>query len=208
MIDVDGQISAVHRRLGTRVLEAGEARVMTISQSYDAEIEDVWDACTDPERIPRWFLPVTGDFRVGGKYALEGNATGTIERCEPPKLLAATWEFGGEVSWIEVVLSSDSADRTTFRLEHVAHVDDTRWAEFGPGATGVGWDLSLMALGLHLGSGESVDPQAAAEWSTSPEGKQFIQESSDRWCETSVAAGTDPEAARSAADKTTAAYTA
>ena len=34
----------------------------------DAAIDDVWDACTNPERIPRWFLPVSGDLRLGGRY--------------------------------------------------------------------------------------------------------------------------------------------
>lgn len=207
MINVDGQISAVRRELGTRVLEAGEARVLTISQSYDATLEDVWDACTNAERIPRWFLPVSGDLRPGGKYALEGNASGTIERCEPPSTFAATWEYDGEVSWIEVTLSADSPERTTFRLQHVAHVDDTRWAEFGPGAVGVGWDLAIIGLYLHLSTGEAADPQAGMEWTTSPDGKRFMQESSGRWCDASIAAGTDPDAARAAAERTTAAYT-
>ena len=44
----------------------------------------MWDACTDPERIGRWFLPVSGDLRLGGRYQLEGNAGGEILRCEPP----------------------------------------------------------------------------------------------------------------------------
>ena len=52
MIDVTQQINAVRRRVGTRVLEAGEARTVTISQTYRAAIEDVWDACTNAERIP------------------------------------------------------------------------------------------------------------------------------------------------------------
>jgi uncharacterized protein YndB with AHSA1/START domain len=54
MIDVAHQINAVQRRVGARVLEAGEARTVVVSRIYDAEIEDVWDACTSPERIPRW----------------------------------------------------------------------------------------------------------------------------------------------------------
>ena len=33
MIDVTQQINTVHRTVGTRTLEAGEARVVTISQS-------------------------------------------------------------------------------------------------------------------------------------------------------------------------------
>lgn len=35
------------------MLEAGEARTVTGRQTYDAQLDDVWDACTNPERIPR-----------------------------------------------------------------------------------------------------------------------------------------------------------
>src|SRR5947199_437407 len=122
MIDVSHQISAVERRVGSRVLDAGQARVVTITQTYDAEVEDVWDAVTDAERIPRWFLPVTGDLRVGGRYELKGNASGTIESCDPPRSFTATWEYGGEVSWIELRLIAEHENRTRFVLEHIAHV--------------------------------------------------------------------------------------
>lgn len=73
MIDVTEQISAARREVGGRVLEAGQARVVTVSRSYPAELTDVWDACTNPERIPRWFLPVSGQLTEGGRYQLAGN---------------------------------------------------------------------------------------------------------------------------------------
>lgn len=208
MIDIDHQVNAVRRRVGTRVLEAGEARTVTISQTYDATVNDVWDACTNPERIPRWFLPISGDLRLGGSYQLECNAGGTIERCDPPKSFAATWEFGGGVSWIELRLTAEHDGRTRFELDHIAHVDDEQWNEFGPGATGVGWDGMLLGLSLHLSSGEPVDPQRAQEWMASDEGSRFYTLSSERWREASVAAGASEVAARAAADRTTAAYTA
>jgi len=156
MIEVAHQINAVRRQVGTCMLEAGEARTVTISQTYDASIDDVWDACTNPERIVRWFLPISGDLRLGGRYQLEGNAGGKIERCDPPNSFAATWEYGGDVSWIEVRLAIEPKSGTRFELEHIAHVDDERWAEFGPGAVGVGWDMGLMGLALHLSSEQPV----------------------------------------------------
>ncbi|SCG66970.1 SRPBCC family protein [Micromonospora inositola] len=208
MIDVTGQISAVERTVGSRTLPAGQARVSIISQTYDAPLEDVWDACTSAERIPRWFLPISGELRLGGRYQLEGNAGGIVERCDPPHRFAATWEYGGEVSWIEVRLSPAGEGRTRFELEHVAHVDDERWAEFGPGATGVGWDMGLLGLASHLAAdGSGVSPDQAAAWMGSDEGRQFMTLSSERWREASVAAGTPAEEARAAAQRTTAAYT-
>jgi uncharacterized protein YndB with AHSA1/START domain len=209
MIDVAQQINDVRRQVGSRVLEAGEARTVTVSQTYAAPLDDVWDACTNPERIPRWFLPVSGDLRLGGRYQLEGNAAGTIEHCDPPHSFAATWEYGGDTSWIEVRLSAEPNDRTRFELEHIAHVDDERWAEFGPGAVGIGWDMALMGLAMHLSaSGAAVDPQESAAWVASDEGRRFMSMSSRQWYEASVAWGTNESAARAAADRTTAAYTA
>jgi hypothetical protein len=150
---------------------------------------------------------VSGDLRLHGRYQLEGNAGGTIERCDPPKSFAATWEYGGEVSWIEVRLSGQPDGRTRFELDHIAHVDDERWAEFGPGAVGTGWDLGLLGLAGHLGSGVALDPQSGPAWMASDEGRRFMAHSSERWYDASVAAGTGPAAARAAADRTTAAYT-
>jgi uncharacterized protein YndB with AHSA1/START domain len=207
MIEVDQQINAVSRRVGTRVLEAGEARTVTISQTYDASVDDVWDACTNAERIPRWFLPVSGELRLGGRYQLEGNAGGTVQECEPPNRFAATWEYGDEVSWIELRLAPAPEGGTRMQLEHTAHVDDVRWAEFGPGAVGVGWDLGLVGLATHLASGMAVDPQGVEAWSESDSGRRFMSLSSQLWCDASVAAGADPSEAQAAADRTTAFYT-
>ena len=207
MIDVDHQISAVRREVGTRVLQAGEGRTVTVSQTYDAVLEDVWDACTNPERVPRWFLPVSGDLREGGRYELEGNASGTIQRCDPPRGFDATWEYGGEISWIELRLSETQDGGTLFALSHIAPAGDTRWAEYGPGAVGVGWDLGLIGLVLHLASGVAVDREEGLAWTASHDGGEFMKRSSESWCAAAVAAGADEQAAQAAAARTIAAYT-
>jgi uncharacterized protein YndB with AHSA1/START domain len=178
VIEVVEEINRVERRVGSRTFEAGEARTVVIARTYDAALEDVWDACTNPERIPRWFLPVSGSLRVGGRYQLEGNAGGEIERCDPPHGFDATWEFGGNVSWIELRLSEVGSGRTRFELSHIAPSDDEHWAQFGPGAVGVGWELELLGLERHITSGAAVDPAEAAAWSASSDGRQFISLSS------------------------------
>ncbi len=141
----------------------------------------------------------------GGRYQIEGNASGVVERCDPPTGFAATWEFGGEVSWIDVALSSTS-DGTRLLLEHTAHVDDERWAEYGPGAVGVGWDLTLLGLALHLSTGASKEGQDIEAWSASDEGRSSSPAAANSWCEASIGAGTDRPAATAAAARTTAFY--
>jgi uncharacterized protein YndB with AHSA1/START domain len=205
-IDVVRQIGAVVREVASREHEGRPARVVVATRTYDTDVEDVWDALTNAERIPRWFLPVTGDLRLGGRYQFQGNAGGTITRCEPPRLLAVTWEMGGSDSWLTISLLNDPNGGTRLELEHVAHVDDDFWNQFGPGAVGVGWDLALFGLGQHLATGGSVDRNEAAAWSVSDEGREFVRRSSEEWCRASIAAGTGDAAARAAAARTTAFY--
>jgi uncharacterized protein YndB with AHSA1/START domain len=207
MIDVAHQINAVARRVGARTLDAGEARTVVVSQTYRAALEDLWDACTNAERIPRWFLPVTGELRVGGRYQLEGNASGTIESCDPPNGFTATWEFGGSTTWIALRLTPLGKEETRFELEHIAQVDDETWVQFGPGAVGIGWELGLIGLVTHLSTGEAVSPADAAAWSASEQGKEFIRLSGRAWGQAAAAAGEDQEAATAAADRTIEAYT-
>lgn len=206
-IDIAGYIGAVTREVGSREHEGRPARVVAARRTYDTTIEDVWDALTNAERIPRWFLPISGDLRLGGRYHLQGNAGGQITRCEPPRHLAVTWEYGGDVSWVTVGLSEDPKGGTRLELEHVAHVSDERWDQFGPGAVGVGWDLAIMGLGLHLATGAVADRQEAAAWMASVEGKDFMRRGSKDWCRASIAGGTDEAAATAAAGRTAAFYT-
>jgi uncharacterized protein YndB with AHSA1/START domain len=208
MIDIVSQINETHRELGNRRIPAGEGRAVLLRRSYDAPIEDVWSACTDPDRIKRWFMPITGDLRVGGTYQLEGNAGGEILRCEPPRLLKVTWVYGddpkeADISEVEVWLSPGTDGETVLELEHAAVVDPERWATFGPGAVGVGWDLALLGLGLHLRGGSIEDPDA---WGQSPEAREFMTRSSKAWGAAHEAAGATPAEAATAAENTSKFY--
>jgi uncharacterized protein YndB with AHSA1/START domain len=206
VIDVVHQINAQARRVEDRTLEAGEARAVVVSRTYDATVEEVWDAVTNPDRIPRWFLPISGDLELGGRYQLEGNAGGTITECEPPHRFAATWEFGEAVTWIEVRVTDAGDGRARFELEHVAPVED-HWTEFGPGAVGIGWDQALIGLALHLGGTEQVDAEAFMAWSMSEEGLDFTRRAGESWLAADLDSGTDPDDARRRSDNTIAAYT-
>jgi uncharacterized protein YndB with AHSA1/START domain len=206
-VDVDHQIKAVQRSIGTRTIDTGEAHVITISQSYDTDPADLWDAVTSIERIPRWFLPISGDLTVGGSYQLEGQANGTILTCDPPKNFTATWEYGGNVSWIDVSVGSEGPDRARLVLEHIAEViDDAIWRQFGPGAVGMGWDSMLLGLAIHLNTGESIDPSEGQQWTATEDGRRFLTLSADEWYTANVAFGVDPAVARAMADRCLKAY--
>ncbi|GEM_PF-93020 len=201
--------------LVTREVRTGEragapTRVAVARRTYATDPADLWDALTDPQRIPRWFLPVSGDLRVGGRYSLTGNASGVVERCDAPRLLALTWEMGPQVSWVEVELTpvDDGAGAgTTLELRHEAPVDPGFWAQYGPGAVGVGWDLALLGLGLHLDTGEPVDPDDGAGYALTADGRAFVRTAALGWTAAAVAAGEDARAMQAAGDRTVTFYT-
>jgi uncharacterized protein YndB with AHSA1/START domain len=206
-IDVERYIGGVAREISSRMHEGKSVHVLVVRRTYATTVEDLWDALTTRERIPRWFLPVSGDLRLGGRYQFEGNAGGEITACEPPRRVAATWEAGGGISWVTVQLTG-GGDQATLELEHVAPVPDEMWEQFGPGAVGVGWELALVVgLAKHIETGAAVDPAAAQAWTLSDAGKAFVQAISEGWARASIAAGTDEAAAMAAAARTTAFYT-
>ncbi|MEU8319330.1 SRPBCC family protein [Nonomuraea sp. NPDC048881] len=187
-----------------RELTDGERKSVTLTRHYDAEVADVWDACTDGERIARWFMPVSGDLRLGGTYQLEGNAGGQILACEPPSYLRVSWLFGPDpgFSEVEVRLSAEDGG-TRFELRHTAEVPPEMWGRFGPGAVGVGWDLGLLGLRLHL-SGLPMPDKAGFELTA--DGRRYITASSRAWGAAFEEAGAPPEAAAAAVAATTAFY--
>ncbi|MFC6090023.1 SRPBCC domain-containing protein [Saccharothrix sp. BKS2] len=160
-------------------MAGGPGYAAVLRRTYDAPAEDVWDAITTPERLERWFLPVSGNLEHGGKFQLEGHAGGDIVECDRPRKLHLTWMAEGHpANEIVLVLTADGDSRTTLELEHS-----------GPGegdevighvlAVGVGWDPALIALGQQV-AGETPDKQW---WFESPEALEFTKMSVRSWAE-------------------------
>ncbi|MBX3510423.1 MAG: SRPBCC domain-containing protein [Hyphomonadaceae bacterium] len=203
--DIPEIIGAVRREVRHGERDGQPTRIVVATRSYATDIDDLWDAITNRERLPRWFAPVSGDFRLGGAYAVSGNASGTITLCEPPKRLALTWEFAGFVSWVEVDLASEG-ESARLELRHIAHVSP-HWDQFGAGATGVGWELGLLGLYLHLFSaGGEKPPESDPAWAASDEAKTFMRAAGDRWGQAEIAGGETEDAALRRATATKAFY--
>jgi uncharacterized protein YndB with AHSA1/START domain len=205
-LDTRDQLDAVDRVVSTGSRDGQETKSVVLTQTYPVGLDDLWDACTTAERISRWLMPITGDLRVGGRYQLHGNAGGLIEECVPRERLALTWEFNDQVTWV-VATFAETGEGAQVRIEHIAQVDEQLWEQFGPGAVGIGWDMMLLGLSLHLTTGVHLDAAQALEWQTSPEGVAYMRRSVDAWCEAQVASGDDRAAATAAADRCLTAYT-
>ncbi len=106
--------------------------VIRFERHFPYEINDVWDAVTNPARLADWWLPfdadITVDLREGGQMVFAGRGDAptislTILRVEPPTLLEHTHvDEGSTMRWeLESV-----EDGTVLRLSHV--VTDTQRA--------------------------------------------------------------------------------
>jgi uncharacterized protein YndB with AHSA1/START domain len=186
MIDIARQLNDIHRQVEQQPPAdgAGERVSVLLRRSYNAPIDDVWDAVTQPDRIKRWFMPISGELRVGGNFQFEGNASGEILTCEPPLLLKVT--FNAVTSIVEVRLAPQGDGDTVLELEHTVPIE---MAQSGAGAlyVGPGWDGALLGLGLFLG-GEAVDDPVAA--ASSPEALEFSRQSVHAWVEVVKGSGT------------------
>lgn len=180
---------------------------IAISNVYQTDIDDLWDACTNQERLPRWFAPVTGDLTLGGSYQIEGNASGTIETCDPPHSFTATWEFGEGFSRIDVRLVEEEGG-TRLTLRHIAAYDE-HWNKYGPASGGVGWDLAMLGMNLYLDESlqGGLPTDNVEEWFATDDAKAFMAHSAELWKRAHVESGADEETAAAMANRTLAFYT-
>ena len=208
-MDYNNAMGVEYRVVKDAERDGQPARVVSGARTYAAETGEIWDALTNAKRIPRWFLPITGDLKMGGRYQLEGNAGGEITRCDSPEALDLTWEYAENVSWVTVRLEPDG-EGTRLTLEHIMLKDEAsekHWKQFGPGATGVGWDLGFFGMGLHLDTGQAVDQEESHAWMASEAGKSFIRECAKAWEESHVKSGEAADVAAAMAEQTAKFYT-
>ncbi|MFI6041439.1 SRPBCC family protein [Nocardia sp. NPDC051321] len=196
----------VVREVRTGSRDGAPTRIAIARRTYGTDQADLWDALTNAERIPRWFLPVSGELKVGGHFQTEGNAGGVVQECDVPERFAITWEMGPQLSWVTITLTAND-EGTQLELAHEAPVVPEFWDQYGPGAVGVGWDLGLMALGLHLATGAAVDSAEGLAFPATPEGLVFVETAARGWADAAVADGDEPGAAHAAAQRTITFYT-
>lgn len=166
--------------LHRRAIPAGEARVAVFTRTYPTTVEDLWDACTNPDRLRRWYVPVSGDLRLGGSFQQTNMGTGTIVECDKPRLLRVS--LGGGADEIEARISPGPQERTAvLEVQHATTLDShniggqTFDAIF---CMGGGYYPRLLALDLHLRGALPEDYDSAA-FHLNPDMRETIRRGSD-----------------------------
>ncbi len=132
----------------------GEHGAIRAEDVFDTDIDDLWSACTEPERLRRWIGEVSGDLRPGGAIHAEFVSTwsgaGRIDVCERPQRLLLTMEPGtDDEAQIEAWLTSEGARTRLVVEERGLPLDHLH-------AYGAGWQAHLEDLGRSLTGGASV----------------------------------------------------
>lgn len=145
--------------LGRRETRAG-AEHLVFTRTFAAPIDDVWAACTEPERMERWIGTWTGD-PDSGEVAFRMTAEGDdvpeeiydVEACEPPRRFVVrsrgTAAFsadgsGPRVAWQHILELNEAAGMTTLTFTQLipsGPVGTDMVASVGPG-----WDYYLDRL--------------------------------------------------------------
>lgn len=160
-------------RPGSRILgslrSADGAGVVRIEDRYNTDIDDLWEALTDPERLRRWYGAVEGDLRLGGVFrtyiaGADIASSGRVEVCEPPgRLLVTTRETDESYgrgqgvpphdATIEATLTSDG-DQTILVIE-VRGMPLDKIAFYG-----AGWQIHAENLAGYIAGRERGDTEA------------------------------------------------
>jgi uncharacterized protein YndB with AHSA1/START domain len=157
MTEIAGQeasLGLVQRSMRDREIAQGPARAAVLGRRYDAPVDEVWRAITTPHRIDRFFLPLSGDLREGGRYAFEGQGSGRILVCDAPTALRLEWippDRPDCADQVEVRLTPDGPGATWLELEHASVADVFRTdLDSGAFSPALGWEGPLHFLGEYL----------------------------------------------------------
>jgi len=148
------ETQAATRITGTVRSENGRG-VVRMECRYETDIDDLWSALTDVERLARWIAEVEGDLRVGGEFRATFTSgwegPGRIDTCESPQHLLVTMTPGGdEETVIEAVLVADGDGTMLVIEERGLPLDELA-------VHGAGWQAHVEDLAAHVGGRESTD---------------------------------------------------
>jgi len=152
--------------IGTMRPLDGTRGAVRVEDVYETDIDDLWEACTNPERLARWIAKVSGDLRVGGLFYAVFTSTwtgpGRIDECEKPHhLLLTTGPGTSDEAQIEAWLTEEGS-RTRLVVEERGLPLERLYFH------GAGWQAHLEDLGRSLGGEAAAGLEPWTEQSPEP----------------------------------------
>lgn len=128
-----------------------------VEDLYDTDIENLWQACTTPERLARWIARVEGDLRVGGTIQAVFTSSWTgparIEVCDAPRhLLLRTEPATDAEGQIEAWLTEEGSKTRLVVEERGLPIGKLPFHASG-------WQVHLEDLGRSLDVDGPVHPE-------------------------------------------------
>ena len=145
-----------------------------VEDLYDTDIDDLWQACTTPERLARWIAQVDGDLRVVGTVQVVFTSTWTgpvrIDVCEAPHHLLLTTQPGtDEEGQIEAWLTEEGSQTRLVVEDRGLPLGELPFHASG-------WRVHLEDLGRSLEVGGPVHPEGWSSETGAPRWKQRWEE--------------------------------
>jgi len=137
-----------------------------VEDVYDTDIDDLWAACTAPERLARWIAQVSGDLRAGGTvhalFTSTWSGPARIETCDAPHHLLLTLEPGADdETQVEAWLTTEGSGTRLVVEERGLPVGQLHFY-------GAGWQVHLEDLGRSLASAGPVHAEGWSEQAAAP----------------------------------------
>jgi uncharacterized protein YndB with AHSA1/START domain len=148
------------RILGSLRSKDGEG-IARMEERFDASVDDVWSALTEPRRLAAWYGAVEGDLRVGGEFHVRhagGERAGRVDPCEPPQHLRVTLRDPdakpGQPEQVVMETELTAADGQTILVVEARGLPLPLLAAYG-----VGVQIHVENLADHISGRESSDEE-------------------------------------------------
>ena len=142
--------------------------VVHLEELYDAPIDRVWAALTDPAQLADWYGEISGDLRPGGAIGIyvkhdEWRGTGRIQACERGRHLRVTdretiesFELGQGVAPFDATLDVTLTGQgvRAFVVAEISGMPLDKVQFYG-----VGWQLHAERLAHYLATGKRLDTE-------------------------------------------------
>jgi uncharacterized protein YndB with AHSA1/START domain len=135
----------------TRVLgslrEADGRAVIHVEDVYPTDIDDMWSAISEPERLKRWLVTIEGDTSIGGSFTASFTSgwegTGRVDVCDAPHRLRVTTFGNPNTTVMEATLTPEGDGTRLVIEERGILLEDALFH-------GAGWQAHIEDLALYV----------------------------------------------------------